>query len=215
MASEVGLVSDLTRFKRSSSPSVPGRVRSSPSRRMSVRNVQVRTRMRCPVPERRVARTSLMCHCNLYHSKWRLAAYGGFSSEENIIVLEARSILHAVRHAESNYPSGRLLIFPSNLALVPALCKGHSFFTLLSVMRRIFASGFRAGFVLSFKGNRFFNRDYDPSKSLLHVRAQRIARSSPAQTNDQDSLSPSLKGLPSLGRRIASPFWCLMVLVFR
>ena len=151
----------------------------------------------------------------LYHSKWRLAAYGGFSREENIIVLEARSILYAVRHAESNYPSGRLLIFSSNLALVPALCKGHTFFTLLSVMRRIFASGFRAGFVLSFKGNRFFNRDYDPSKSLLHVRPQRIARSSPAQTNDQDSLSPSLKGLPSLGRRIASPFWCLMVLVFR
>ena len=57
--------------------------------------------------------------------------------------------------------------------------------TLLSVMRRIFASGFRAGFVLSFRwippelnysdkgcrlfdsGSRFFDSDYDPSKSLL------------------------------------------------
>ena len=49
---------------------------------------------------------------------------------------------------------------------------------LLSVMRRIFASGFRAGFDLSFrwipselnssdKGSRLFDRDYDPNKSLL------------------------------------------------
>ena len=37
-------------------PSVPGRVRSVPPRQMAVRNVQVRTRMRCLLPERRVAR---------------------------------------------------------------------------------------------------------------------------------------------------------------
>ena len=69
-------------------------------------------------------------------------------------------------------------------------------------MRRIFASDFRAGFVLSFrgkpsefnysdKGSRFFDRDYDPSKSLLHVLAQCLTRSSPARTSDQDCLSPS------------------------
>ena len=54
--------------------------------------------------------------------------------------------------------------------------------TLHSVLRRIFASGFRAGFVISFrwipselnyaeKGSRFFGRDHDPSKALLHVLA--------------------------------------------
>ena len=64
-----------------------------------------------------------------------------------MIVLEARSILYAVSYAESRYPSGRLLILSDILALVLALCKGRSkHFTLLSVMRQIFASGFRAGF---------------------------------------------------------------------
>ena len=37
-------------------------------------------------------------------SDWKLTAYGGFFRKENIIVLEARSILHAVRYAESRYP---------------------------------------------------------------------------------------------------------------
>ena len=98
----------------------------------------------------------------------------------------------------------RFLIFSDNLALVLALCKGRSkILTLLSVMRRIFASGFRAGFVLSFgripselnysdKGSRFFHRDYDPSKSILGVFAQRFSRSSLAPTFDHDCLSPSL-----------------------
>ena len=69
-------------------------------------------------------------------------------------------------------------------------------------MRRIFASAFQAGFVLSFrwlpsewnysdKGSRFFDRDYGPSKSLFHVLAQRLTRSSPARTCNQDCLSPS------------------------
>ena len=80
-----------------------------------------------------------------------MAGYGGLSREENVIVLEARSIWYAVRYAESNYRPGRLLILSDNLALVLALCKGRSTcFIFLSVMRRIFASGFRAGF--------FFNR---------------------------------------------------------
>ena len=75
------------------------------------------------------------------------------------------------------------------------------FFTLPSVMRRTFASGFRAGFVLSFrwmplelnssdKARRFFDHDYEPSKSLPHVLAQRLTRSSPARTCDQDSFLP-------------------------
>ena len=63
-----------------------------------------------------------------------LAAYGGFFREEYTIVVEARSILYAVRCAESNYPPGRLLILSDNLALVLLLCKGRSktFYTAFS-----------------------------------------------------------------------------------
>ena len=86
--------------------------------------------------------------------KWTLAAYEGFFREEYITVVEARSILYAVRYAESNYPPGRLLILSDNLALVLLLCKGRSkLFTLLSVMRRIFTSGFRA--VLSYRSGGY------------------------------------------------------------
>ena len=42
------------------------------------------------------------------------------------------------------------------------------------------------------KGSRFFDCDYDSSKSLLHVLAQRLTRSSPARTCDLDCFSPSL-----------------------
>ena len=41
-------------------------------------------------------------------SEWRLAAYGGFLRDENIIVVEARSILYAVRNAESFCSAGTL-----------------------------------------------------------------------------------------------------------
>ena len=115
---------------------------------------------------------------------------------------EARSILYVVRYAESNYPPGRLLIHSDTLALVLALCKGRStFFTLLSVSRRIFASGFRGGFVISFrwipsemyyseKGSRFFDRE-KMSKSLLRVLAQHFSRRSPSRAGDQDWCNPS------------------------
>ena len=79
-------------------------------------------------------------------SEWTLAAYRAFFRDEGIIILEARSLLYAVRYVESCYPRGRLLILSVNLALVLSLCKGRSnIFTLLAVMRRIFASGFRVG----------------------------------------------------------------------
>ena len=46
-------------------------------------------------------------------------------------------------------------VSPERPDIVRALCKGRSTnFTSFSVMRRIFASGFRAGFVLSFNGYR-------------------------------------------------------------
>ena len=120
---------------------------------------------------------------------------------------QARSILYGVRHAENIYLQRRLLILSDNLALVLALCKGRSkSFTLLSVMRRTFASSFRAGFVLPFRwipselndsdnGSRFFDRSYDPSKSLFHVLAQRLTRSSfslaDGPTTSQDQTKPA------------------------
>ena len=65
-----------------------------------------------------------------------------------MIILEARYIFYAVRCVESKCPPGSLLILSDNLVLELALCKGRSiYFTLLPVMRRTFASGFRAGFV--------------------------------------------------------------------
>ena len=54
-------------------------------------------------------------------SEWKLTAYGGSFREDNIIVLEARALLCAVRRAEIRYPPGRLLIFSDNHALFAAL----------------------------------------------------------------------------------------------
>ena len=88
-----------------------------------------------------------------------LDPYGGFFREGNIIILEARSILCGVRYPDSGYPPGRVLILSDNLALALALC-----ISLLSVTRRIFASVFRAGFVLSF---RWIPLDSDKGKSFL------------------------------------------------
>ena len=105
--------------REASGPSVPGRVRFAPSRQMSIWNVRVRTRIRCLLPEGRVARTSVRFRDNFWiprNRKWE--ACGGFCREENIIVLEARFILFAVRHAEGSHPPGRLLILSDNLALV-------------------------------------------------------------------------------------------------
>ena len=154
-------------------------------------------------------------------SEWTLAAYGGFFREENIIVFGAPSILYVVRYAESNFSPGRLLTLSENLALVLALCKGRSKqFTLLSVMRRIFASGFRAEFVLSVRwvpselnhsdeGSRLFDRDHDPSKSLLHVLAQRFTRTHMARINDKScSLPPPMHldiGQVGLGHHNSMP----------
>ena len=153
------------------SRSVPGRVRFAPLFRMSTWNVQVQTRMRCRLPKESCAdfpEASLQ-HLDFSHTL--------FFRDENIIVLEARSILCIVRYAESCCPPGRLLIFSDNLSLVLALCEVHTkHFTSLSVMRRICASGFKAGFVLSFrwilsklnysdKGSRFFDRDCETTRA--------------------------------------------------
>ena len=79
-----------------------------------------------------------------------MVAYGVFFRTENIIVVEARSTLYAVRNAVSRYPPGRFL------SLFCPSCAGSaegraSNVTVLSVLRRISASGFWAGIVLSFR----------------------------------------------------------------
>ena len=74
-------------------PSVPGRVRSAPSRQMlfwSLDEAEVslaRKESRADFPK-----VSLQL---LDPSECGLAAYGGFFREENIIILEAHSILYA------------------------------------------------------------------------------------------------------------------------
>ena len=114
-------------------------------------------------------------------SEWILTAYGGFFHVECIIILQARSILDAVRYAESKCPPGRLLVLSDNVALLLAICKGRSkHFTLLSVMRRIFASGFWAKLVLSCwwipsglnyseRGGRFFDCDLTRANHFIHI----------------------------------------------
>ena len=98
-----------------------------------------------------------------------------------------------------------------NLALVVALCKGRSKFFHLDFSRAWYLCVWLQGrfCLISFRwipsevnysdeGSRFFDHDYDPSKSLLHVLAQRLTRSSPAPTCDQDCLCPSLMHLEDL-----------------
>ena len=100
LASEVGRVLERTRFKRSF---------------RSIRG----PRAFWTVPLR-----TWMCRYNFFRNGnwWRSVV----SSSIKTLVLEARSVLYAVRHAESRYSPGRLLTFSDNLALVLALCKGRS-----------------------------------------------------------------------------------------
>ena len=158
LASEVGCVSERTRFKRSSrsralrsiAPDVDLESSSSDENEVSL------------------ARRASLGLPWVDLSERRLATCGGFCREENIIVFEARSVLYAVRYAESRYPLGRLLIFSDSLALVLALCKGRAnTFALLSVMRRIFASGFRAGFCLIVQVDAVRVELFRRGKSLL------------------------------------------------
>ena len=131
----------------------------------------------------------------LFGPEWTLAAYGGFFREENIIALEERSILCAVWYAESIYPPGRLLILSDNFALVLASAKdaqkhSHCFQSCVGSLRLV-SEKVASELNYSDEGSRFFDRDYDPTKSLLHALAQRLARSSPGRTSDQDCFSPS------------------------
>ena len=201
---EVGRVSGRTRLKRSSRSI---RARSRARRAIApevglVCSSSDETEVSLARRKSRADETEVSLQL-LDPSEWKVAGYGGFFREENITGFEARSILYAVRYAESNYPPGRLVILSDNLALVLARSKGRStHIILLSAVRRIFACGLR-GFAVSFRwipselndsdeGRCFFDRCCDPSKSLLRVLAQRSPLFLPARARDQDCPSHSL-----------------------
>ena len=127
LASEVERVLELTRF-RSSSRSIGARSRAlrciaadaalRDSRSDEGEVSRARRESRPEFPE-----VSLQL---LDPSEWKLAAFGGFFREENIIIIEVLSILHAVRYAENRCPPVRFLIISDNLALLLALFKGCS-----------------------------------------------------------------------------------------
>ena len=62
----------------------------------------------------------------LVPATWKLVAPGGFFEDENLLILEVRSLLYGVRYAENKFSPGRLLIRSGILALVLAPCKGGS-----------------------------------------------------------------------------------------
>ena len=164
LASEVGRVLERTRFKR------------------SCRSIRARSRaLRCIAPG--------------VDSE----SSGSDENEESLARRECRTDFPEapLQLLEPSMDTGGVRLFSF------ASCKGRSIsFTLLSFMRRTFAPGFRAGFVLSFRwlpsvsdhadeGCRLFDRDCDPGKSLVHVPAQRLTRTSPSRTSDQNCSSPS------------------------
>ena len=109
LASKVDRVSKRTRFKRSSkSIRVKSRALRSiapdvelDSSSSDENDVSIAKRENCAdLPE-----VSLQLADS---TEWTMAAYDGFCREENIRVLEARSILYAARYAESDYALGRL-----------------------------------------------------------------------------------------------------------
>ena len=109
LASEVGRVSERTRFKRSS------------------RSIRARSRALSPaLNESCTDFPEVLLQTSGSLGLERLTAYAAFFREENIILLDARPILYAVRFAENRYPPGLLLILSDNLALVPAFGKGRS-----------------------------------------------------------------------------------------
>ena len=135
--------------------------------------------MRCRLAKRGIAQTFPKCQV-VDPSEWTLAAYGSFFREENMMVLEARSILYPVRYAEGRRPLGRLLVLSDTFlrwCWRSASAKDAQTFLLWfqSCVQylRLFSGKvlfYRSGgnryiFFKNFdKGSRFFDRDYEPSK---------------------------------------------------
>ena len=113
------------------------------SRQMSMWIVHCRTRMRCLLPDGRVARTSLRFRYNFWISRngiWR-----------RTVVSSARKTSWSLRHvgyAESNYPLGRFLILFTTLHWCCRSAKDVQ--KHLYCLQSCLGSLFRAGFVLAF-----------------------------------------------------------------
>ena len=106
--SEVGRVSERTRFKRSS--------RANRARSRARRSIAPEVGLECSGSDENEVSLALKKSCA------GLTAYGAFAMKTSI-VLETRSILHAVRYAERCHPPGRLPILSDNLAPVLLVCK--------------------------------------------------------------------------------------------
>ena len=97
LASEAGRVSEPDKVQEKlQGPSVPGHVRFAPSHQKSNWNGSGSDEDEVSLA-RTVARTSRKCRCNFWNplSEWKLVAHGALFGNENIKVLEARSILYA------------------------------------------------------------------------------------------------------------------------
>ena len=142
--SEVGRVSERTRFKRSS--------RSIRARSRALRSIVPEAGLECSSSDEDVMSLAQRETRGLPGSigttsgslgmetdgVWWVYSRGKHYSSRCTFDLVCLSI------CGEYYPPGRLLILSDTLVLVLALCNGRSNkFTLLSVMRRIFASGFR------------------------------------------------------------------------
>ena len=115
-------------------------------------------------------------------SVWMLVSARPWAYTENIMILEARTLLFPVRHACEQSPPSRLLFLVDNVGLVLAAKKGRfKSFVLLVELRWMFACAihwltFRwipSEVNFAYERSRFVDPHYDPSKCLLcHVDAR-------------------------------------------
>ena len=107
-------------------PSVPGRVRSSPSPDVDLGSSGSDANEVSPA--RKECRADFPEVSTFESHGMEIGGVRWFLPRRKITILEARSIFYAVQYAERNHPPGRLLILSDNLALVPALWKRRSSF---------------------------------------------------------------------------------------
>ena len=118
LASEVGRESERIRFKRSS--------RSIRARSRALRSIVAEYGLECfglgrgcdvACPESELRGLPVSIDATSRSLDMEINGDGGFFCEEHMTVLEARSILYAVRCAENSSPPGRLLVFSGTGAL--------------------------------------------------------------------------------------------------
>ena len=191
LALEVGRFSERTRFKRSSE--------SIRARSHALRFITLDVGLEFSGGEDEVSlshregsakfpEVSLPLLCIPLSGDWWHTVFSFASRTKQFL----KHVLYCLLSGMNRYPLGRLLNFSDNHALVSAFSRedAQKKIALLSFMRRIFAFGFWAVRVEIFRqGKSFFlDCDYDTSRSLLHVLAQRL-RSSPSPTCDQTAFS--------------------------